>query len=233
MQKEIDIVSRRRLNLEQWIKEHCKGVKANFVELTGINQGELSSLLKDKSFGEKKARKIEAEAGMPFGWLDADNFSRLSALVAENQQPSFVDSVEIPLMNAYGSAGAGNEMPVEDVVIDILRTSRAWLEKMFKPELKNINSLRYIHAIGDSMSPTFDNGDVLLVDTSAKGVKADRIFVLEAHGRLFIKRVRQRIDGSFEISSDNPAVKTVDILNGDTEVSVIGQVIWVWNGKRL
>jgi phage repressor protein C with HTH and peptisase S24 domain len=56
---------------------------------------------------------------------------------------------------------------------------------------------------------------------------------LEAHGRLFIKRVRQRLDGSYEISSDNPAHKTVDVLDGAHEVRVIGRVLWAWNGRKM
>jgi phage repressor protein C with HTH and peptisase S24 domain len=83
------------------------------------------------------------------------------------------------------------------------------------------------------MHPTFNDGDILMIDTGDKSVTADKIYVLQAHGRLFIKRVRQRIDGVFEISSDNPSVKTVDILNGDHEVEVKGRVLWVWNGRKL
>lgn len=64
------IVAIRRARLEQWIKERHDGVQARFVTETEINQGELSALLKTKSFGEKKARKIESQAGMPSGWLD-------------------------------------------------------------------------------------------------------------------------------------------------------------------
>lgn len=47
----------RRQNLKKWIDEKYKGVQANFVNATDINQGELSALLKNKSFGEKKHEK--------------------------------------------------------------------------------------------------------------------------------------------------------------------------------
>ena len=56
--------------------------------------------------------------------------------------------------------------------------------------------------------------------------------MLRAHGRLFVKRVRQRLNGQFEISSDNPAHKTVEVLNGEHEVEVVGRVLWYWNGHR-
>ena len=64
------VVANRRKRLQKWIDERCEGTQSGFVEKTGINQGELSSLLKKKSFGEKKARALEGLAGMPPGWLD-------------------------------------------------------------------------------------------------------------------------------------------------------------------
>jgi 3,4-dihydroxy 2-butanone 4-phosphate synthase/GTP cyclohydrolase II len=61
----------RRVRLAQLITERYNS-QADFVSSTGENQGEVSGLLKSKSFGEKKARKIEAKAGLPAGWLDVD-----------------------------------------------------------------------------------------------------------------------------------------------------------------
>lgn len=52
----------------------------------------------------------------------------------------------------------------------------------------------------------------------------DSVYVLGAHRRIFIKRVRHRLNGSYEVSSDNPNVKTVDVL---------GRVVWAWNGKKM
>lgn len=62
-------VAARRARLQQWIDERHGGKQADFIAATQINQGELSALLKGKSFGEKKAGTIEAVAGMPEGYL--------------------------------------------------------------------------------------------------------------------------------------------------------------------
>lgn len=61
----------RRARLAQLIDERYKS-QADFVAKTGENQGEVSALLKNKSFGEKKARSIEVKCGLPAGWLDID-----------------------------------------------------------------------------------------------------------------------------------------------------------------
>ena len=66
----MNITELRRANLRQWIDERCGGRQALFAQTAGVNPGELSALLKNKSFGEKKARKIEQAAAMPAMWLD-------------------------------------------------------------------------------------------------------------------------------------------------------------------
>ena len=66
----MNITELRRANLRQWIDERCGGRQALFAQNAAVNPGELSALLKNKSFGEKKARKIEQAAAMPAMWLD-------------------------------------------------------------------------------------------------------------------------------------------------------------------
>ncbi|OPH11669.1 S24 family peptidase, partial [Azospirillum brasilense] len=79
----------------------------------------------------------------------------------------------------------------------------------------------------------FLDGDVLLVDAGVRTLEVDGVYVLAAQNRLFIKRVRQRLDGAYEISSDNPTVKTVDVLDGKHAVEILGKVIWIWNGRKI
>ena len=79
MPSPINIAELRRRNLREWINRLHQGRQIDFVSTTGINQGELSALLKNKPFGERKARKIEHSAGMPALWLDTDHSSPTSA----------------------------------------------------------------------------------------------------------------------------------------------------------
>ena len=66
---ELADVSARRKMLSIWIKEYF-GTQAAFAAAYEINQGELSGLLKTKSFGSKRARAIEAIAKMPHKYLE-------------------------------------------------------------------------------------------------------------------------------------------------------------------
>lgn len=155
-------------------------------------------------------------------------------LLEEREEKAGLQNVRmmnIPILAAAGSMGTGESLTYDgDQIIDVLPVSRSWLERNVKAKPQN---LRVITGAGDSMHPTFSDGDMLLVDVSKAKIDIDGVYVLSAHERLFIKRVRQRMDGSFEVSSDNPTVKTVDILNGDHQIQVHGRVVWAWNGRAL
>ena len=90
-----------------------------------------------------------------------------------------------------------------------------------------------IHAYGDSMAGTLNSGDFAIVDTDVTFADVDGVYVLQAGGQLYIKRVTRRMDGTHEVSSDNPSVKTVDVLNGSQQVRVCGRVVYGWNGRRF
>lgn len=144
--------------------------------------------------------------------------------------PDDSNALQVPLLENSGSMGEGSAMLDGDVLAGQLTLNPSWVGSTLHPSRQD--ALRFIHGYGDSMTPTFNSGDVLLVDTGINEIKIDGVYVLTAHDRLFIKRVRQRMDGVFEISSDNPTHKTVDVLNGSHDVLVLGRVIWVWNGRR-
>lgn len=155
--------------------------------------------------------------------------------VAEEPESQYLPGFEaltVPLLASPGSMGAGAEQLHDDVVVGRMTLSPSWVTKTLKP-LSRPDNLRFIHGYGDSMEPTFFDGDILLVDAGIRECKVDGIYVLSANERLYIKRVRQRLDGSYEISSDNPNVKTVDVLNGSSPVDVLGRVVFTWNGRKL
>jgi SOS-response transcriptional repressor LexA len=90
-------VLNRRLRLKLWLDMHFQGQQSAFIEATGINQGELSGLLKSKSFGEKKARTIEKQAGMPYHWLE--EISKNTSEPASNVMPMDRGQGDVPLIS--------------------------------------------------------------------------------------------------------------------------------------
>ena len=141
------------------------------------------------------------------------------------------DAVRVPLFSATGSMGQGNDLITEDVILGDVPVSRHWLQlnvPRTRPE-----ALKMIHAYGDSMHGTLNSGDFALVDTDRTNPDVDGVYVLQAGGQLFIKRVTRRLEGGHVVSSDNPTVQTTEVLNGSQQVSVLGRVVYGWNGRRL
>lgn len=152
-----------------------------------------------------------------------------SVVVGSLEEPGG-DVVTVDRLRVKGSAGSGLEPVDGDHVIEQMRLTQSWVS-MRVPGAAPKN-LKIISAAGNSMEPTFNDGDLLLVDTGIKAVDIDGIFVLRANNRLYIKRVRQKLDGTVVISSDNPLAGTPEELSGKQRVDCLGRVVWSWNGKK-
>lgn len=157
---------------------------------------------------------------------------RSSALSGAIPAPAdSADAIRVPLFSSTGSMGGGNDLITEDVILGDVPVSRHWLQlnvPRTRPE-----ALKMIHAYGDSMLGTLNSGDFALVDTDRTTPDVDGVYVLRAGGQLFIKRVTRRLEGGHVVSSDNPTVQTTEVLNGSQQVSVLGRVVYGWNGRRL
>lgn len=189
-------------------------------ESRGVSKAGL--LKAEEVFGVRAAWLLNGEGSMSGG----DNAVTTEVVAAEG------DSVRIPMLANSGVMGSGSEMLDGDYVVGDLALSPHWINQYIRPT--NIRELRFIHAHGDSMAPTFTDGDVLLVDAGSKDPAShEGVYVLEVHGKIYIKRVRMRMDGTLEVSSDNVTIKTVDVLNGEHQVRVLGRVVWAWNGRKL
>lgn len=221
-----------RLRLCRKNKGVTQAVAAKAVGMSQTNLSELENgLYPTSSFTPMLADYY----GVASLWLangkgkkELEQISRLYKPAANMDQ----NTIFVEVLENAGSMGDGAAQLDSDIIAGTIPISREWVGKTL-PSISNPGSLRFIHGLGDSMSPTFQDGDVLLVDTAVHDPGIDGVYVLQVNGQLFIKRVSRRFDGRHEISSDNPSVKTIEALNGDHSVEVKGRVVWAWNGKRL
>jgi len=83
--------------------------------------------------------------------------------------------------------------------------------------------LEAIHVDGESMEPTLQDGSIVFIDRSQTNINKDGIFIASTTAGLFIKRIRQRVDGMVELISDNKTYSP-EVLAPD-EVSIVGKVV--------
>jgi phage repressor protein C with HTH and peptisase S24 domain len=92
--------------------------------------------------------------------------------------------------------------------------------------------LSVVRVEGDSMSPTLNSGDDILVDLgdSAERLR-DGIYVLRADDALVVKRIAiQPVSRRVTVRSDNPAYPDWPD-SGIDEINCVGRVIWA--GRRV
>ena len=216
----------KRIQRLKELSEHVGG-NATLGKMLGYDSGAYigQMLSGHRRISEKFIEKVNSVHKIK-GWFSPDV-----------EVDSFIEKIrtggiEVPLLAVAASMGQGENNHTEDAIIGTLTLAPNWVNQNIRP-ITDDNNLRFLHAYGDSMEPTFKSGDVLLVDSGVHVVEIDGIYVLEAQQRLFVKRVTQDVFGKVTISSDNPNVKTVSVLDGSEQVSILGRVLWVWDGKRV
>lgn len=127
--------------------------------------------------------------------------------------------IYLPRNSVRNSAGRGTVQNRQ--IVDSLAFKTEWLRRRFGVDPKN---LMLVEAVSDSMSPTIDEGDLLLVDLSDPRFRHDGVYVLRAGGELSIKRIQRRPDGKLIVRNDNPAYEPAVVA--PESVNIVGHVIW-------
>lgn len=137
------------------------------------------------------------------------------------------DMVRIQRLAVNASAGPG-ALPGLEQGIGVVGFDPAWLRQRDVDPI----TLSVISVTGDSMAPTLDDGDEILVDRADAATRLrDGIYVLRVDDALWVKRVAMNPSGRhFTIQSDNPAYPAWPDCD-PAAINVIGRVIWV--GRRV
>lgn len=215
------IASTRRQRLRDWIDLHYEGVQAAFVASTGINQGELSALLRDKSFGEQKARKLEQQAKMPARFLDGLDQEDAVAVARSEIRAGYV---RFQLMDATGGAGPGMINPEYPEVLREVELAE-WQVREELGRVPSPHRVKLLTVRGDSMSPRIRSGDVVFVDIEDHQPYDGGLFVIVLHGHALVKRLEIRTDGLHIVSLAAPERPDILPPNKMDSLHIAGRVL--------
>lgn len=128
---------------------------------------------------------------------------------------------------AVGASAGGGALTDGEALAGKVGFDEKWLRKMGLDPAR----LSLIQVQGDSMQPTLNDGDDIMVDTAAAlRTPKKGIHVLRLDGTLMVKRLLPGKGGTLSILSDNLAYPAIaDVAAGD--VTIIGRVVWV--GRKL
>ncbi len=89
--------------------------------------------------------------------------------------------------------------------------------------------LKLVTGIGDSMYPTLNWGDAILIDTTDRSLaRQDGIYWINLYGAAGIKRLRTVAKGRVLVVSDNPGVADQEVSAVDLRIE--GRAVWVARG---
>jgi SOS-response transcriptional repressor LexA len=204
------------------------GGPADFARAINKSSSQVSQFLSAnpvRNIGDGLAHEIEDAFGLKRGWLDVDHQAGTGISVRE-------PSHSIAITNAVASMGLGAPLPDHETVVDKISLSSSWVQKHLT--VSSPGNLAFLTAYGDSMRPTFSDGDILLIDRGVNAIKIDAVYVLSWRNELFVKRLQRRMNGTLLVISDNPHYEPQEVKDAEAEgLEVLGRVVWAWNGNPL
>lgn len=123
-------------------------------------------------------------------------------------------------VDAAVGAGQAYELVTEEVK-GLYAFRRDWLARKGNPE-----NMRLVTVYGDSMSPTLEDGDIVLVDLSRRRIVPGGIYAIRIEDGLMVKRLHPLPGGRIRIISDNPSYAPIEVDPGREDFEVIGKVLW-------
>lgn len=186
---------------------------AGLSKMLGRNAAYLQQFLKRGT----PARLSERDRRALSQFLSIDE-AALGGPPSENQSTRYVKRLDV-----RASAGAGSLTEAESALRQI-GFDRAWLKRICRGRDEDLS---VIEVVGDSMSPTLNDGDDILVDCSVTDDRVrEGIYVMRRDGELMVKRLSTNpADGTLTIASDNPAYSTWAGCPANS-IDIIGRVLW-------
>lgn len=184
----------------------------------GVSYEQLKNLKQGKSGSTNVDDAIALAAELQFSLDDGAPLRRPP--VAAEPGAAMVDVYDV-----QASAGGGAVVDSEYVVAR-LSFPPDFLSRLMRTPARH---LAIISVKGESMAPTLQDDDLVMLDTTKTSLDWDGLFVLRWGDALHVKRVGRSAGGAVRIISDNPAYPPIEIPRA--EVEVIGRVIWM--GKKV
>lgn len=161
---------------------------------------------------------IDLASTSRFCEIDSGKNDQISIPQWRNPDPEMFDY--IPLAETQLSAGGG-AFVISEEIEGYYAFRKSWLNRVAS-STKNLVLMRIL---GDSMAPTIQNDDTVMIDTGRKSLKEGMIYAIRVDSTVMIKRLSLRLGGKIQIISDNR--QEYESYEAELkDLHVIGQIIF-------
>lgn len=165
------------------------------------------------------ALALAQRAGVTLDWV-ATGYDRRPDLVTDDGGEGYVS---VPRLAVRASAGPGVLTVHGEEEAPALGFRRGMLRSLGVAPDK----AEFVVAQGDSMSPTIEDGDLMLVDRGFGDVVNGKIYVLVVDDLVLVKRVQRLAFGGLMLISDNERYPSETIARPDVkQLSIEARVAW-------
>ena len=199
------------------------------AEALSITQPPVSDAKKRGVFPVEWAFKLASAYNLSTDWLMTGKGPMVrEGGVAEKSNVYNLNKVRneyiyVPKYNIQASAGHG-AIAENEMVVDHLAFKSDWVSTKLGADPK---ALVLITAVGDSMEPTIQEDDLLLLNTAENEVREDGIYCIKNEFTLQIKRIQRMIGSELVVKSDNTAYQPFTVTPDQLELlEVVGRVVW-------
>ncbi|TBV95983.1 LexA family transcriptional regulator [Azotobacter chroococcum] len=140
------------------------------------------------------------------------------------------DAIRIAHYDVRTALGSGQLVPDYPEIMPDLLVSKQHLQEL-GVIYKDPCHLKMLTGYGQSMAPTIQHLDPMIVDVSIREFEGDGIYSFVWQGHFYTKRLQVADAEHFEMISDNPNHKDRLIRIDDTYIQA--RVLLVWNAKKL
>ena len=214
-----DLRDIRRRNLKLWFQDRQYPAKDSSYISQLVNA-------KVSSFGERVARRLERENGMPDFFLDqVDNNPELIKSIAKSQDDEHNHKINLLDVKAIAGTSGYVNPDYPDVITSIWLSDSGVLELLNRKHTRGIN---LINVPTDSMTPTINKGDVVFIDNTVDYYTGEGVYFFELDGECYIKRLQKIPSGIMRALSDNQLYSPFDItLEHFSNAKILGKFIKV------
>ena len=165
----------------------------------------------------KPALPVPLESPLPSSDRDAETQAALRASSGE--------FVYVPRYDVTASAGSGHWHDSGENAQFTMAFLRHWVEKYLNAKPKDLSVVR-VH--GDSMAPTLQDGDNILVNHADTEVN-DGIYVVRIDDKILVKRTQFIKKDTIRIISENTSYPPYEVdcsEENQMDFEIIGRVVW-------
>lgn len=201
--------------------------QAEMARRIGVTQGAIAKMVSNNPGGSSHLHRVARELGTTTAYLEGETDDASEGAIPVPTPERLADQLDlVGIAQIDAQYGMGETFLQHHIEQEVKYFPRDWVRAITDspPE-----KLVWARGWGDSMAPTIQPTDLIMIDLSQTKVREQDVIWAAAVGDMgMIKRLRVRADG-VTILSDNPNVSD-DYATHD-EIHIVGRVIFI--GRRL